>query len=132
MPHEAHRGGRPDDRRVVSVVTSTSFKDVAKLLAQHDISGLPVLDEEDRVLGVISESDLRTTRTSRRAEYDSAVAVSLRGGGLTAVEAVFGVIYPPQVALVGLGRVIEQPVAVNGMRTVHPTVDRLLQRPEDV
>ncbi|MCX5126935.1 CBS domain-containing protein [Streptomyces sp. NBC_00347] len=43
---------------VVSVVTSTSFKDVAKLLAQHDISGLPVLDEEDRVLGVVSESDL--------------------------------------------------------------------------
>ena len=33
---------------VVSVVTSTSFKDVAKLLAQHDISGLPVLDDEDR------------------------------------------------------------------------------------
>ncbi|MET3983024.1 CBS domain-containing protein [Streptomyces sp. PvR034] len=43
---------------VVSVVTSTSFKDVAKLLAQHDISGLPVLDDEDRVLGVVSESDL--------------------------------------------------------------------------
>ncbi|MCY0939769.1 CBS domain-containing protein [Streptomyces antarcticus] len=43
---------------VVSVVASTSFKDVAKLLAQHDISGLPVLDEEDRVLGVVSESDL--------------------------------------------------------------------------
>ncbi|WP_327134854.1 CBS domain-containing protein [Streptomyces sp. NBC_01343] len=28
---------------VVSVVTSTPFQDVAKLLAQHDISGLPVL-----------------------------------------------------------------------------------------
>ncbi|MFD7782078.1 CBS domain-containing protein [Streptomyces nojiriensis] len=43
---------------VVSVVTSTPFKDVAKLLAQHDISGLPVLDDEDRVLGIVSESDL--------------------------------------------------------------------------
>ncbi|MEU2831932.1 CBS domain-containing protein [Streptomyces lavendulae] len=49
---------------VVSVVTSTSFKDVAKLLAQHDISGLPVLDEEDRVLGVISESDLIVRQTA--------------------------------------------------------------------
>lgn len=71
------------------------------------------------------------------------------------VEAVFGVIYPPQVALVGLGRVIEQPVAVDGRLTVHPTVtatlsadhrasdgatgarfltsvDRLLQRPEEL
>ncbi|WP_031153508.1 CBS domain-containing protein [Streptomyces xanthophaeus] len=43
---------------VVSVLTSTPFKDVAKLLAQHDISGLPVLDDDDRVLGVVSESDL--------------------------------------------------------------------------
>ncbi|AWZ03469.1 MULTISPECIES: CBS domain-containing protein [unclassified Streptomyces] len=43
---------------VVSVVTSTSFKDVAKLLAQHDISRLPVLDDEDHVLGVVSERDL--------------------------------------------------------------------------
>ncbi|WP_237546025.1 2-oxo acid dehydrogenase subunit E2 [Streptomyces sp. SID1046] len=100
------------------------------------------------------------------------VAVSLRSGRLRAsetadptltvtnlgdqgVEAVFGVIYPPQVALVGLGRVTERPVAVDGMLTVHPTVtatlaadhrasdgatgarlltaiDRLLQRPEEL
>ncbi|MFE7751855.1 CBS domain-containing protein [Streptomyces sp. NPDC057428] len=45
-------------REVVSVVTSTSFKEVAKLLAQHDISGLPVLDHEDKVVGVVSESDI--------------------------------------------------------------------------
>ncbi|MER5360534.1 CBS domain-containing protein [Streptomyces sp. NPDC002785] len=43
---------------VVSVVPVTSFKEVAKLLAQHNISGLPVLDDEDRVVGVVSESDL--------------------------------------------------------------------------
>ncbi|WP_328863768.1 CBS domain-containing protein [Streptomyces virginiae] len=43
---------------VVAVVSATSFKDVAKLLAQHDISGLPVVDDEDRVVGVVSETDL--------------------------------------------------------------------------
>ncbi|MGW9130164.1 CBS domain-containing protein [Streptomyces sp. NPDC055681] len=43
---------------VVSVLSVTSFKEVAKLLAQHNISGLPVLDDEDRVVGVVSESDL--------------------------------------------------------------------------
>ncbi|WP_327365565.1 CBS domain-containing protein [Streptomyces sp. NBC_01217] len=43
---------------VVSVLPVTSFKEVAKLLAEHDVSGLPVLDEEDRVVGVVSESDL--------------------------------------------------------------------------
>ncbi|MFD0268212.1 hypothetical protein ACFVGY_16795 [Streptomyces sp. NPDC127106] len=35
----------------------------------------------------------------------------------------FGVIYPPQVAMVGLGRITDRPVAVDGMprRTCEPT-----------
>ncbi|MER7467293.1 CBS domain-containing protein [Streptomyces sp. NPDC097981] len=43
---------------VVSVTPDTPFKDVAKLLAQHDVSGVPVLDDEDRVVGVVSQTDL--------------------------------------------------------------------------
>ncbi|PWI44741.1 CBS domain-containing protein [Streptomyces sp. ICBB 8177] len=43
---------------VVWVRPDTPFKDVAKLLAEHDITALPVLDEEDRPLGVVSEADL--------------------------------------------------------------------------
>jgi pyruvate dehydrogenase E2 component (dihydrolipoamide acetyltransferase) len=68
---------------------------------------------------------------------------------------VYGVIYPPQVALVGFGRVVDRPWAVDGMLAVRPvvsltlaadhratdgfsgarmlaTVDELLQRPEDL
>ena len=36
------------------------------------------------------------------------------------VETLYGVIYPPQVALVGFGRVQERPVAVDGMLAVRP------------
>ncbi|MFF5777763.1 CBS domain-containing protein [Streptomyces virginiae] len=43
---------------VVSVAPGTAFKDTAKLLAQYDISGVPVLDDEDRVVGVVSQTDL--------------------------------------------------------------------------
>ncbi|MEU6854350.1 CBS domain-containing protein [Actinacidiphila alni] len=43
---------------VVSVRNGTSFKEVAELLAKHRISGLPVVDEDDKVIGVISETDL--------------------------------------------------------------------------
>ncbi|WP_326632982.1 MULTISPECIES: CBS domain-containing protein [unclassified Streptomyces] len=50
---------------VVSVVPATSFKEVAKLLAQYNISGLPVLDEEDHVVGVVSESDLVNRQAAR-------------------------------------------------------------------
>jgi pyruvate dehydrogenase E2 component (dihydrolipoamide acetyltransferase) len=38
------------------------------------------------------------------------------------VESVFGVIYPPQVALVGVGRITERPWAKDGLLGVRPTV----------
>ncbi|MFD6230321.1 CBS domain-containing protein [Streptomyces sp. NPDC060232] len=47
---------------VVSVTPETPFKDVAKLLAQYDVSGLPVLDDEDHVVGVVSQTDLLAPR----------------------------------------------------------------------
>jgi pyruvate dehydrogenase E2 component (dihydrolipoamide acetyltransferase) len=37
-------------------------------------------------------------------------------------ESIFGVIYPPQVALVGFGRVVERPWAVNGLLGIRPIV----------
>ncbi|MFJ7068477.1 CBS domain-containing protein [Streptomyces sp. NPDC101115] len=43
---------------VVSAVPATSFREVAKVLAEHDISGVPVVDDDDHVVGVVSESDL--------------------------------------------------------------------------
>ncbi|MFD7962691.1 CBS domain-containing protein [Streptomyces zaomyceticus] len=56
MKHMKIGGLMTDD--VVSAVPAASFRDVAKLLVEHDISGVPVVDEEDRVMGVVSESDL--------------------------------------------------------------------------
>ncbi|MFF4578504.1 CBS domain-containing protein [Streptomyces sp. NPDC001389] len=43
---------------VVSAAPGTAVKDIVKLLAQYDISGIPVLDDEDRVMGVISQTDV--------------------------------------------------------------------------
>ncbi|MFJ7153930.1 CBS domain-containing protein [Streptomyces sp. NPDC101118] len=66
---------------VVSVVPATPFKDVAKLLVQHDITGVPVLDEEDRVLGVVSQTDLLAqVAPPPGAEDDTAGLRRLPGG----------------------------------------------------
>ncbi|MDQ0757822.1 CBS domain-containing protein [Streptomyces canus] len=43
---------------VVRAAYGTPFKEVARLLTGHRISGLPVVDEDDKVIGVISETDL--------------------------------------------------------------------------
>jgi pyruvate dehydrogenase E2 component (dihydrolipoamide acetyltransferase) len=51
---------------------------------------------------------------------DSTITVTSLGEG--AVETVFGVIYPPQVALVGFGGIAEQPWAEKGMLNVRPVL----------
>lgn len=43
---------------VVRATYGTPFKEVARLLGEHRISGLPVVDEDEKVIGVISETDL--------------------------------------------------------------------------
>ncbi|MFE5709275.1 CBS domain-containing protein [Streptomyces sp. NPDC056501] len=75
MKHMKVGGLMTDD--VVSAVPAASFREVAKLLAEHDISGVPVVDEDDRVVGVVSESDLlaRDELTARDLMSTPAVTV---------------------------------------------------------
>ena len=49
---------------VLTVKAETSVNDVAKLLGQRDISGVPVVDDQQQVIGIITELDLivRNTR----------------------------------------------------------------------
>jgi CBS domain-containing protein len=44
--------------RVIWVRKDASFKEMAAALREHRISAFPVLDEYDRVIGVVSEADL--------------------------------------------------------------------------
>lgn len=43
---------------VVTVSPTTSLKNVARLLVEHRISGVPVVDDDGVVLGVVSEGDV--------------------------------------------------------------------------
>ena len=55
---------------------------------------------------------------------DSTITVTSLGEG--AVETVYGVIYPPQVALVGFGGITEQPWTESGMLDVRPVLTATL------
>ena len=55
-------------KSVVTVTEETPFAEIADTMAEHRISGLPVLDAERRVTGIVTEADLL-----RKQEY--------RGGG---------------------------------------------------
>jgi pyruvate dehydrogenase E2 component (dihydrolipoamide acetyltransferase) len=92
------------------------------------------------------------TAALRSSELTDAT-VTVTNLGEQGVESVYGVIYPPQVALIGLGKIVERPWAENGglfvRRVLHATLsadhrasvghrgglfltalDRLLQQPE--
>ncbi|MFE6222697.1 CBS domain-containing protein [Streptomyces sp. NPDC057854] len=43
---------------VVTAAPQTPFKQIARLLAEHDVSAVPVVDPDRRLLGVVSEADL--------------------------------------------------------------------------
>lgn len=45
-------------REVVTVGEYTSYREIVDLLTQRQISAMPVLDEQRRVVGVVSEADL--------------------------------------------------------------------------
>jgi CBS domain-containing protein len=47
-------------RAVVTVRPETTLRDVARILTEHAISGVPVADEAGAVLGVVSEADFVT------------------------------------------------------------------------
>jgi CBS domain-containing protein len=52
---------------VVAVESETPYKQIAEILAEHKISGVPVVDSDAHVLGVVSEADLLA-----KAEYPEA------------------------------------------------------------
>lgn len=66
----------------------------------------------------------RSGRLTRAEMTDPTITVTNLGD--LGVEAVFGVIYPPQVALVGFGRVTEQPFAEDGLLGVRSVVTATL------
>ena len=43
---------------VIAVAPKTSIHEAARLMADHGVSGLPVVDEEGSVVGIVSEGDL--------------------------------------------------------------------------
>ena len=54
-------------QNVISVSKFDDISNVVMLLAENNISGLPVIDKENRVVGMISEADVVSMMGSRKA-----------------------------------------------------------------
>ncbi|MEV7473630.1 dihydrolipoamide acetyltransferase family protein [Pseudarthrobacter oxydans] len=90
--------------------------------AIHNADTLSVDELMDGLRDLVGRA--RAGRLQRAEMADPTITVTNLGD--LGVDSVFGVIYPPQVAMVGLGRVMEQPWAHNGMLGIRPVVTATL------
>jgi pyruvate dehydrogenase E2 component (dihydrolipoamide acetyltransferase) len=86
--------------------------------AIHDADTLPLPELMARLKDLVA----RTRAGRLRGSEMSDPTITVTNLGDQGSELVHGVIYPPQVALVGFGRMVQRPWAVDGMLTVRPVV----------
>lgn len=73
-------------KNVVFVTGKTSLKEAAETMANHGISGVPVLEDDKRIIGVLSEMDFRSHMGAQDTmTFMGIVAECLEGKGCVAV-----------------------------------------------
>ena len=142
--------GRPQKSEAIHVGVAISLRGgglVAPALHDADKASL------DDLMRRLQELAQRARALSLRSSEMTDPTVTITSLGERGVESVFGIIYPPQLALVGFGKVVERPWVVAGEVKSRPVVvatlcgdhratdghrgalflaavDRLLQEPE--
>jgi pyruvate dehydrogenase E2 component (dihydrolipoamide acetyltransferase) len=99
---------------------------VAISLRQGGLVAPALLDADTKPLGQLMRELIDLTRRCRasslRSSELSEPTITVTSLGDQGCSEVLGIIYPPQVALVGFGRIAERPWAENGDLKVMPTV----------
>jgi pyruvate dehydrogenase E2 component (dihydrolipoamide acetyltransferase) len=103
---------------------------IAISLRQGGLIAPALRDTDQQSLGGLMKnfSDLvKRARAGRlRSSELSDPTITITSLGEQGVETVFGIIYPPQVALVGFGKVVERPWVVDGQIVAHPVITATL------
>jgi pyruvate dehydrogenase E2 component (dihydrolipoamide acetyltransferase) len=90
--------------------------------ALHDADHKPLGDLMKEILDVTNRARTGVLRSSEIAE----ATITVTSLGDQGVESVFGIIQPPQVALVGFGKIVQRPWASNGMLGVRSVISATL------
>jgi pyruvate dehydrogenase E2 component (dihydrolipoamide acetyltransferase) len=86
--------------------------------AIHDVDRKSLDDVMANMLDLVKRARKGVLRSSEVAD----ATITVTSLGEQGVESLFGVIYPPQVALVGFGRILERPWAERGMVGARPVM----------
>lgn len=85
--------------------------------ALHDVADKPL----EQLMGEMGDLVQRARSGSLRSSELADATLTVTQLGDQGVDSVFGVIYPPQVALVGVGRIVERPWVEAGGLCIQPT-----------
>ena len=86
--------------------------------ALHDVDRKTL----DEIMHDLNDLITRARSGLLRSSEMSDPTVTLTNMGDTGVEGIFGIIYPPQVAILGLGRIVERPWVVEGRIEARPVM----------
>jgi pyruvate dehydrogenase E2 component (dihydrolipoamide acetyltransferase) len=90
--------------------------------AIHDADRLDLLEMMTSLRDLVNRARSWRLRSSEMSDP----TITVTNLGDRGVETAFPVIIPPQVAIVGFGKVVEMPVAIDGQSAVHPVVHATL------
>jgi len=76
----------------------------------------------DKIMESLNDVIPRAKVLKLRSSELSDSTITITSIGEDGADCVYGIIYPPQVAIIGFGTILEQPFAEKGMLGVHPLV----------
>jgi pyruvate dehydrogenase E2 component (dihydrolipoyllysine-residue acetyltransferase) len=112
---------RPAERVHVGVAISLRHGGLVNP-AIHDVDKKGLDELMENMLDLVNRARAGHLRSSEISDG----TITVTNLGEQGVESVFGVIYPPQVALIGFGRITDRPVAIEGMLGIRPILDATL------
>jgi len=117
------RGSEPVRSDTVHVGVAISLRGGGLVApALHDTAGQSLGDLMRRFRDLVQRARSGGLRSSELSDP----TITVTSLGEQGVESVFGVIFPPQVAIVGFGKIVERPWAVGGQVVVRPLVTATL------
>ncbi|MFI5373067.1 MAG: dihydrolipoamide acetyltransferase family protein [Candidatus Rokuibacteriota bacterium] len=117
------RGGEPVRSDAVHVGVAISLRGGGLVApALHDTAGQSLGDLMRGFRDLVQRARSGGLRSSELSDP----TITVTSLGEQGVESVFGIIFPPQVAIVGFGKIVERPWAVEGQVVVRPLLTATL------
>lgn len=114
---------QPQPQEAINIGFAISLRQGGLVTPAIHLADTKTLDE---LMADVRDIITRTRAGKLRSSDMTDATITLTSLGDLGVEKVYGVIYPPQVALVGFGKVSEQPWAENGMLGIRPVLTATL------